>query len=277
MTKKIGIFLTVTFVFSWCLMSFYSSLPVMLRTPLLLIVMFGPTLGVVVANKALGYKLKGKYLLKFKFNVFVVIGMILPLLMAFDLFLINLLLPNTSYEMIPLYSDAFSSIGIEESYHLPLFIIQTILNGILLGISINAVFAFGEEYGWRGFLQKELAYLGNWKASMITGAVWGVWHAPLVVQGYNFPDHPYIGVFMMTIALIPLGVIMSYLTVRSGTILTAAFFHGVLNATAGVSIVLLDGYVDIYHGPFGVTAILLYSIVAITIYYLDKKNKIKSR
>ena len=48
-------------------------------------------------------------------------------------------------------------------------------------------------------LQRELAELGLWKSSWVIGVIWGFWHAPLILQGHNYPQHPWAGVFMMTV------------------------------------------------------------------------------
>ena len=50
--------------------------------------------------------------------------------------------------------------------------------------------AFGEEVGWRGWLLTSLRPLGTWPALIIVGVIWGLWHAPLILLGYNFarPD-----------------------------------------------------------------------------------------
>lgn len=66
-----------------------------------------------------------------------------------------------------------------------------------LGATVNAIFAFGEEFGWRGYLLWELAPWGFWKASFAIGAVWGLWHAPIIVAGYNYPSFSIIGVGAM--------------------------------------------------------------------------------
>jgi uncharacterized protein len=42
---------------------------------------------------------------------------------------------------------------------------------VVIGATFNAVFGFGEEFGWRGYLLWELAPLGFWKASLAIGAV----------------------------------------------------------------------------------------------------------
>lgn len=54
-----------------------------------------------------------------------------------------------------------------------------------LGATVNAVFAFGEEFGWRDYLLWELAPWGFWRVSFAIGVVWRLWHAPIIVAGYR--------------------------------------------------------------------------------------------
>ncbi len=39
---------------------------------------------------------------------------------------------------------------------------------LVAGFTVNGLFAFGEEYGWRGWLADELAPLGAVRANLIT-------------------------------------------------------------------------------------------------------------
>lgn len=48
----------------------------------------------------------------------------------------------------------------------------------IAGVTYSAILGFGEEFGWRGYLLWELAPLGFWKASLVIGTLWGLWHAP---------------------------------------------------------------------------------------------------
>ena len=63
-----------------------------------------------------------------------------------------------------------------------------------LGPLINTLFALGEELGWRGFLLPSLLPLGQWRAILMSGLIWGVWHAPAILQGHNYPSQPVLGV-----------------------------------------------------------------------------------
>jgi hypothetical protein len=47
----------------------------------------------------------------------------------------------------------------------------------------ESLLAIGEEYGWRGYLLPRLLPLGEVRATLLIGLVWGLWHLPLVVAG----------------------------------------------------------------------------------------------
>ena len=47
----------------------------------------------------------------------------------------------------------------------------------------ECIVAFGEEYGWRGYLLPRLMPLGEIKASLIVGVIWSLWHLPALAGG----------------------------------------------------------------------------------------------
>jgi membrane protease YdiL (CAAX protease family) len=112
----------------------------------------------------------------------------------------------------------------------------------------NTLFALGEELGWRGFLLPELLPLGQWKAVLIGGVIWGLWHAPAIWQGHNYPTvAPWIGVLMMTVFTLLTGIALSWLYLETRSPWAPALGHGALNAVAGLPLLfLLD--VDIAFG-----------------------------
>lgn len=109
------------------------------------------------------------------------------------------------------------------------------------GITINAIFAFGEEIGWRGFLLREFRALSFWKASLIIGLIWGLWHAPLIFAGHNYPSTPIFGILMMTLSSMLMSPILSFITIKSRSVFPAAFFHGVVNGSASLGIMIIAG------------------------------------
>lgn len=110
---------------------------------------------------------------------------------------------------------------------------------LLLGPLINVVFTMGEELGWRGFLLPRLLPLGQWKALLISGTIWGVWHAPAIAQGHNYPDHPFLGILLMTVFCILLGIILGWMYLNTRSPWVAALAHGSINAWAGLPYLFL--------------------------------------
>jgi membrane protease YdiL (CAAX protease family) len=115
---------------------------------------------------------------------------------------------------------------------------------ILLAPFFNAVLALGEELGWRGFLWDTLGAAPVWLRIMITGIVWGSWHAPIILLGYNYPGvAPVAALGFMTIFCILLSALLEWLRSGSGTIWMSALAHGSVNASAGLAVLVsAEGY-----------------------------------
>jgi membrane protease YdiL (CAAX protease family) len=141
----------------------------------------------------------------------------------------------------------------------------TILAG---GVAVNSLYAFGEELGWRGYLLPSLLHLGKLKACLISGALWGVWHAPLILMGHLYPGHPILGILMITVMCMALGVIFGWLWLSTGSIVPPIVAHAALNAqllayfpsfvVTDVNPVLGGGTGIIGLGAMGAVALWLY-------------------
>jgi uncharacterized protein len=106
------------------------------------------------------------------------------------------------------------------------------------GAFFNMIPALGEEIGWRGWLLPRLMPLGPVVAIVVSGVIWGLWHAPLVLLGYNYPDAPGgLGVLAMMGMCTVVGGVFGWLRLRSGSVWPAALAHGSFNAAAGLSVV----------------------------------------
>lgn len=97
-----------------------------------------------------------------------------------------------------------------------------------------AFFTFGEEFGWRGYMNDKLKPLcGTAGTVLLGGMIWGIWHAPLTVEGHNFgrdyAGYPYVGFLLMMAMCIVTGAILMWLTETSGSVYPAAVFHAMLN------------------------------------------------
>jgi membrane protease YdiL (CAAX protease family) len=142
---------------------------------------------------------------------------------------------------------------------------------LFAGATINAVFAFGEEYGWRGVLQDELAPLGEFKANVLIGLLWGLWHAPLIVfAGFNFPGQPLLGTLMMTASLVPFAFIEYQARRLTGSLFGPAVVHGIFNGMAGL-LLFAAGRDGLIGFPFGVLGFLTLAAVALLMSVLPVK------
>jgi membrane protease YdiL (CAAX protease family) len=109
------------------------------------------------------------------------------------------------------------------------FLILAGVQSVLLAPFLAIVIAFGEEYGWRGYLQSELLKMGRVRGVLLLGVIWGAWHWPIILMGYNYPGHPLLGVLLMTLYTTGLAVVLGYAVLRSGSVLLAAYLHALNN------------------------------------------------
>ena len=101
---------------------------------------------------------------------------------------------------------------------------------------IGSIFAFGEEFGWQGYLQQKLLrkFGLNWRF-IILGITWGYWHLPVIMMGYNFPNHPVLGaLLLMHISTIFAGIFAGWIYLRSRSIWMPVLAHASANLTAGI-------------------------------------------
>ncbi len=144
-----------------------------------------------------------------------------------------------------------------------------IVSGLIAGCTINALFAFGEEVGWRGYLTELLKGRHYLLACAIISLIWGLWHAPLILMGHNYPDHPVIGVFMMVGFCLSLTPIITYIRLKSGSVIAAAIVHGSFNALAGLSLMYIDNYNDLL-GSTGLAGIIVLLIIDLILFLYDR-------
>ena len=146
----------------------------------------------------------------------------------------------------------------------------SMLSGMFAGVTINAVFAFGEEIAWRGFLAKLFQGKRFLVAALWIGVIWGFWHAPLILNGHNYPQHPVAGVFLMVVMCLLLTVLLLYFRKKSGSVIVPAIMHGTINALAGVTALVVTPSNDLLYGAAGLAGMLVLLAVDVCLYLYDR-------
>jgi hypothetical protein len=152
----------------------------------------------------------------------------------------------------------------------PPFVIPLIfVISLLPGPFFNSIFGFGEEWGWRGYLLPRLMPLGKAKAYLLVGLIWGLWHAPLVLIGFNYPNSPILGVVAMIALTTALGLYINDLSLRYNSAILAGWIHGVFNSQGygiwrlvfPISNPLLGGFT----GIIGIGVLLILGFVSMAV------------
>lgn len=146
----------------------------------------------------------------------------------------------------------------------------SLFSGLLAGATLNAVFAFGEEVAWRGFLVREFKGRKFLTASLLIGVIWGFWHFPLILNGHNYPDHPVPGVFMMVLMCTALTPILLYFRQKSGSVIVPAVMHGTFNAVVGISNLFVLPQNDLLIGAPGLAGLIVLLLTDVGLFLFDR-------
>ncbi len=243
--KGVLSFLLITFGLTWGAegimltrgVSFIDAPPVMMQYVVTLL-MFAPAIGAIITRKFISresLRIPEARLHFGKLRPYVMVLLLMPLMFAL-VYGITVLCGFGAFDFtlygIFSYIEKASGQKLASKPPAQLIIGALFAASVFVTPIINSVFAFGEEYGWRGFLLPKLLPLGRTKAHLIGGVVWGLWHAPLVLMGFNYPGWPWTGIIMMCGLTTLLGIFESEWTLRYNSVFLASFIHGAFNAQA---------------------------------------------
>lgn len=116
---------------------------------------------------------------------------------------------------------------------------------LVVTLSVGAfamlLFSLAEEFGWRGFLQTPLIEtFGLGSGLMLGGLIWGLWYAPMILKGYQFPAYPRLGAFLYwPIFTICLAIINGWLYWQSGSIWLPAIFNASVKVSSRITYISL--------------------------------------
>ncbi|MBR3709594.1 MAG: CPBP family intramembrane metalloprotease [Bacteroidales bacterium] len=241
--------------------------------------MFFPLITALVLQAIDKEKFNHTGLVNFKIKWSWLVAWLLPVAMVLLCILINGLMPGVSVQ--------YNAEQLINQYHIPedqqemvreqlsaipasLMVVIILVSGVMAGVSVNAIAAFGEEYGWRNYLVHALREKKFWPAALFIGIVWGIWHFPLILMGHNYPNEPQWGVLLMVGMCILLGVIELYFVLKSKSMIVAAILHGTINALAGVVIYFTLGGNDFLNGMPGLSGFIVMALTIVCLWIYDK-------
>jgi len=147
------------------------------------------------------------------------------------------------------------------------------LLNFLPNLLVGTLLAFGEEFGFRGYLLPKLMDLGLKRALLISGLLHGIWHLPLILLTPFYPTEGnlFIVLTLFLLTLTAAGVVYGYLRLASHSLWPPVIFHGAFNATwdvfAAVTIVTSPVAVQYLSGEAGLLTFLGSAVVAVYVIY----------
>ena len=293
--KRILIFLVITFGLTWgyCLLVIYpltdgathNSVPTVEQQLLTAAAMFIPALGVALTRLITREGFSDHWLKPhFKGNLQTYLlawfGPVVLTLLGTGLYF--LLFPDQFDPTLGYMQQVMEASGITaDDIPMPLDIMMpvTAVQAIFLAPVLNFVTCFGEEWGWRGYLLPKMSkLLPTVPMLLVTGLIWGLWHAPLTIIGHNYgldyPGFPFAGIAMMCLFCTVMGVFMAWITLKTRSCIPAIIAHGAVNGFAGIGLYYTPDGGNPFVGPAptGIIGMMAFLIVAFFLAIQMKKD-----
>lgn len=294
--KRIIIYIGTTFALTWiyCLAVIYpmmkgetlSGVPAVMTQLLVAAAMFFPAIGVCITRLVTkeGFKnawirpnFKGNmkvYLLAyFGPGILTILGTVLYFVIfqgSFD--------PECGYMKLTLEA-AGTPVDAMPMPLSTLLLIQGV-QALVLGPIMNFVTCFGEEWGWRGYLLPKMKEkFSTIPLLLISGVIWGLWHAPLTIVGHNYgvgyPGFPFTGILAMCLFCTVMGVFLSYVSLKTKSCIPAVLGHGAVNSFAAIGMYFTKDGGNPFVGPAptGVIGMIPFMIAAVVMALSLKKSE----
>ena len=162
---------------------------------------------------------------------------------------------------------------------------------VLAGPLVNILLSLTEVLGFFGWLLPKAAGLFEkdvpLKAALAVSGVWAVWRAPLYFDAYlygrDYPGFPFVGLGLGLLFHFLLGLVLSYMTLRTGSVWPAALSQGGVSAAAVLGVYFCKGESLLVVGPsvygaFGCLALLLFAgLFLLRVRRMDRAGKLWQR
>jgi len=125
-----------------------------------------------------------------------------------------------------------------------LFALNLLLSVTVGSVALMLIGGIGEEAGWRGILQPELERrFGLVKGTVLVGLIWGYWHLPANLAGYNDARHPILqAALIFQIHTIAMSFVLAWLVSRGGSLWPAALCHAANNTLQSGPLMVPNGW-----------------------------------
>ena len=284
MNRPVVVFLLLAYAFSWTLSELGFRVLNLHAALVGVAFMFGPALAAVVTMRFVLRQPVASLGPWWRPNRWLAVAVIAPMLFTVAWMAISPLLPGLSLALDTkgLIDNVLTSVPAAQQERVraelekigdglvPLLLVQMTLVAAGVGMTINAIAAFGEELGWRGFLHRHLGHWGFWSRAAFVGFFWGLWHLPLTLRGHNYPDHPELGVAMMIAFCLLLSPAFEWIRARSGGVLGPTWMHGTLNALGGAGVLVAGS--TLMRGPAGVAGMIVLALFNLGLWWASRRG-----
>lgn len=96
-------------------------------------------------------------------------------------------------------------------------------------VLLYTLYFWGEEFGWRGYLQLRLYRDRPLLACVVTGAIWGVWHIPMAAGGVTNNEHGLLSLLLLPWFPLTVSVLLGWLQLRTGSVWAPSLAHAANN------------------------------------------------
>lgn len=286
--RPIYLYVIVSFAFSWIIAAGiyvtggFTELGNLL-TPVLLLYMYGPAVGAIVCvlihEKGRRLAALGLTQPRWRFMPLAWLGGLVLMVAALA---VTVLVPGyeladpvtnliSTLENNPSLSD-FERAQSLNAMQMPHMGWIVGLSAVFLGPVINMPLMLSEELGWRGYLWDRLKASGFWRATLITGLLWGVWHMPIIWLGHNYPDAPVIGSVLFILLCLLMSPLYSWLRIKTRSVWGPALLHGTTNATAGYFILLQNPMTQPWQGLLGIGGYIAAAFTGVFVWIVIRRS-----
>ena len=155
----------------------------------------------------------------------------LPLIYILPVYVLTWLLLRGSFEPSSFMKNSSTTVGFPLQPRLATIGLFVPLS-LTFGLLTRFPYTLGEELGWRGFLMPALRErYGFVVGCLITGAIWAVWHYPLLYAfGLFSGPHAHTRIPFFTVMVLGLSFVFGWLRLKTDSLWPCVLMHASHNA-----------------------------------------------